>query len=674
MASCQTSRWAGTSPYVKLVVTENESTSTETVSKLDWSLYYISNYAAQTSSARAYTVTINGTNQKSGSYNINGVTGTKLIASGTTSVNKGDSARSVSFSVSFAFNLTWSGTYKGTLSASSSVTVSAKQSYTITYNANGGSSAPGKQTKVYGTNVTLSTGKPTRAGYIFKGWATTSGGAVAYQPGGTYSSNANITLYAVWQQSTFTVTYNANGGTGAPSNQTKTYGTNLTLSSTKPTKTDYKFEGWGTSSSDTTPKYQPGGIYTANAGITLYAIWTLDYEKPRITNLIVNRCNLALSPNGLPILEQKDDGKYGVVQFEWNTDKVISFINIAFKLSTATAWSSANSYDVDLDNSTSNVVVSDDRKSGSVLTTLMSQDGSGNTSAIDLGADFTYYVKITVADSSGQTTMLRFLNGTVYPIDFLNGTDATGTAIGKAATLPNTFEIAWPTKFTGGIKNEVLSQESDLDNIMTPNTYASLNVGANTYTNLPSGVTSDTFTLEVISAGDAGQVLQKLTTCSKTGSTSYIRFYYDGEWGNWIKNIDTNTANLTYQKKHSQKTLWTGSWHMNGDHRVQLSEKISDQDHGIVLSFSRFDNDLNIPLDYAWNNFFIPSHFVNDHDGQGVSFMMIQAVNPFDYIASKYLYISDQIISGHAKNTENGSNNGITYKNSEFVLRAVYGV
>ena len=149
MASCQTTRWAGTSPYVKLVVTENASTSTATVSKLDWAVYYISDYPAD-ASARTYTVKINGSvpSGGTGSYNINGVTGTKRMASGTVSINKTASTQKITFSVSFPFELTWSGQYKDTLSASRTVTVSAKPSYTITYNANGGSNAPGKQTKV----------------------------------------------------------------------------------------------------------------------------------------------------------------------------------------------------------------------------------------------------------------------------------------------------------------------------------------------------------------------------------------------------------------------------------------------------------------------------------------------------------------------------------------------
>lgn len=72
---------------------------------------------------------------------------------------------------------------------------------------------------------------------------------------------------------TYTVSYNANGGSGAPGNQTKTWGSNLTLSSTKPTRSGYNFIGWGTSVSATSASYQPGGTYSSNSGITLYAIW-----------------------------------------------------------------------------------------------------------------------------------------------------------------------------------------------------------------------------------------------------------------------------------------------------------------------------------------------------------------------------------------------------------------
>ena len=79
-------------------------------------------------------------------------------------------------------------------------------------------------------------------------------------------------VYCVWQANTYTVSYNANGGSGAPSNQTKTYGVNLTLSSTRPTRTNYNFKGWATSASGSVA-YQPGGTYSSNAAVTLYAVW-----------------------------------------------------------------------------------------------------------------------------------------------------------------------------------------------------------------------------------------------------------------------------------------------------------------------------------------------------------------------------------------------------------------
>lgn len=80
------------------------------------------------------------------------------------------------------------------------ITVTAP-TYTVSYNANGGSGAPSSQTKQYDKTLTLSSVKPTRAGYAFKGWATSPGAASAqYQSGNSYSSNKDLTLYAVWER------------------------------------------------------------------------------------------------------------------------------------------------------------------------------------------------------------------------------------------------------------------------------------------------------------------------------------------------------------------------------------------------------------------------------------------------------------------------------------------
>ena len=83
-------------------------------------------------------------------------------------------------------------------------------------------------------------------------------------------------MYAVWKANAYTISYNANGGSGAPSSQTKEYGTNISLSKITPTRTGYKFIGWHTSASDTGAKvisYNPGDVYKKNDDLKLYAVW-----------------------------------------------------------------------------------------------------------------------------------------------------------------------------------------------------------------------------------------------------------------------------------------------------------------------------------------------------------------------------------------------------------------
>ncbi|OLA34198.1 MAG: hypothetical protein BHW38_04710 [Firmicutes bacterium CAG:321_26_22] len=291
---------------------------------------------------------------------------------------------------------------------------SDSSTYTVRYNANGGKNAPTNQTKTKDVSLTLNSGVPSKDGYTFKGWATTSSATTAtYQPGGSYTTNKSITLYAVWSQnkvivrfntnsgtlassttyngttytwtasggtvsrkvgsgtatsdfftinygsqtgsdglpdrsdtSTYlkitrsgyttiadsawvcksgcttsgkvfasgtvynasdfcnassanctvelnanwqkvhTITYNANGGSGAPASQSVINGSSFTASSTKPIRTGYTFLGWGSSSGATTVSYTPGTTYTPTSDLTLYAIWK------------INKVNFKFSTNG----------------------------------------------------------------------------------------------------------------------------------------------------------------------------------------------------------------------------------------------------------------------------------------------------------------------------------------------------------------------------------------
>lgn len=409
MASCITSQWGDSySPQIRLTVTQTDSTNTSAT--LSWKLEYVPHGYPLYISSRNYTVKIGGSTVKSGTYNANGVTSTKTISSGTKTITKTTSKQNISFSVSFTFNATWSGSYAGTKSASGNITVSAKPSYKISYNANGGSGAPSSQTKWYGQNLTLSSTKPTRTGYSFLGWSTSSSATSAtWTAGGTYTANAADTLYAVWKANTYTVKYNANGGSGAPGNQTKTYGKTLTLSSVKPTKTNYNFKGWGTSASSTTVSYAPGASYTKNASITLYAIWELAYTPPRIKNLSVDRCNVSG--------ELGEEGTYALVVFNWETDESVVSVKIEWKASSDETYSKT-------------IMIPSSGTSGSVSEII----GEGL-----LNTEYVYNILVSIEDQNGASSSRKNLPQIAFIIDFL--AEGKGVAFGKPAEEVATLDV-----------------------------------------------------------------------------------------------------------------------------------------------------------------------------------------------------------------------------------------
>ena len=146
--------------------------------------------------------------------------------------------------------------------------------YTVSFNAGGGIGAPENQSKTHGTDLTLSSTVPTWTGHTFSSWNTSPDGTgTSFSPGDTFTIDADTVLYAIWTADTYTVSYNANGGSGAPATQTKNYGEPLNLSSTVPSRTNYDFVEWNTAADGTGTSYQPEDEYTANAALTLYAIW-----------------------------------------------------------------------------------------------------------------------------------------------------------------------------------------------------------------------------------------------------------------------------------------------------------------------------------------------------------------------------------------------------------------
>ena len=287
--------------------------------------------------------------------------------------------------------------------------------YTVTYDANEGTNPPSAQTKTYGTDLVLSSTSPSRFGYNFLGWATSADATVAeYSAGGVYKTNANLSLYAVWERAIFTVTYDANGGTNAPASQEKVYETDLILTSDEPTRKYHAFKGWAESQTATVPTYLAGGTYSSNVDITLYAVWEVTYLIPRITSVSVVRCD----ENGEP----QDDGTYALVKFNWATDEDVTSIRVYWKKSTDVSY-------VD------NQGIAATGRSGSV-----SQAVGGGAISEDSAYNFT----ISVADSTDSNSATQSIGNTKFPIDLLSG--GKGVTIGEPAKEEG-FIVKFMSKF-----------------------------------------------------------------------------------------------------------------------------------------------------------------------------------------------------------------------------------
>ena len=404
MASCITSQWSNTySPQARLTVDAVNANST--LANLNWKLEYVGHgYPPHTTGGRAYSVVVAGETVSSGSYDINGKTGTYTIASGTKRVSRTKSNQTVSFSLSFAFNLTWSGVYSGTRSASGTVTVQARSSNTYSFNANGGTGAPSSATKWGGEDFTFPTGKPNRTGYAFAGWYNTSiNNGTVYQPGQTVHDlpDQAVTWLAKWTANAFTVKYDANGGTGAPGNQTKTYGVTLKLSTTVPTRENCIFLGWGTAPGSTTVAYAAGANYTANADLTLYAMWRRAYNPPVIENVKIDRST--------SLGTITDKGDMAAVSFDWRLDENsggLESIKVGYR-----------------------------REGGSWFDSTVTASGmSGHvekkTVGLMLSTENSYEIRILVTDDKGSTEYIGTLPATKYIIDF---SPEGGIGFGKPA-------------------------------------------------------------------------------------------------------------------------------------------------------------------------------------------------------------------------------------------------
>lgn len=409
------------------------------------------------------------TSGKSASYKSNSLV--LLTSNKTKTIAKTHSSQSVAISITLTDRLdnfdgnAYSSKPTMTGSDTLSVTVGARTSYTVSYNANSGSGAPSSQTKWYGESLTLTSTKPTRSGYAFSHWNTNiSNTGTSYNPGSSYTGNTGLTLYAIWNP---LITYNGNGGGNVPAAQIKGYGTSITLSSTVPTRTGYQFVHWNTNASDTGTSYSPGATYTSNTALTLYAIWRKVAQAPTISGLSAIRCNASGTAD--------DSGTYCKVTASWSVD------------TSSDSGMSSNRGTV-----TGTIVDGESSSSRSITFGSGSSGTSGTATAIVSGCDTDsqYVITVTVTNSVvgvGNNSRLStsrsdILTRAFLTMDFAKG----GRGIGMGCAAPTSgLECGFDAQFDGDLEvmgelsapNLILSHQTGSD-VASPYSDSSWGVAA----------------------------------------------------------------------------------------------------------------------------------------------------------------------------------------------------
>ena len=149
-----------------------------------------------------------------------------------------------------------------------------------------------------------------REGWRFLGWNTAADGSgKPFSVGDVITPEANMTLFAQWERVTYPITYNANGGSGAPASQDKAYGVDLALSTSVPVHDEEStpgftvrldpregtlagsdvlvasrifqvtFASWNTAADGSGDAFAPGATYDANAALSLFATWVPGAER-----------------------------------------------------------------------------------------------------------------------------------------------------------------------------------------------------------------------------------------------------------------------------------------------------------------------------------------------------------------------------------------------------------
>ncbi len=635
--------------------------------------------------------TINSSASKSGSLTINGTkytfsftaalsgNQTKTLYTKTVTVaHASDGSKTCAFSATCGINVTLSGTYYGNITASgngafntiarastiSSVTASVSVNGTNTVKVDISRKASAFTHTVvfsFGSYSKTNTGVATSSSYaIPTSWLNaipnaTSGTAKVTVT--TYSGNTKIGA-AVSKNFTITVpasvvpTFGGVAVADTTTNQT-TFG-NMVQGKSKPKFTitasgalgstikTYKtvFEGKTyTGAAPTASAITGSGQVSASITITdsrgrtasTTKTWTVAaYSPPKIISFQGFRC--------LQDGTENYEGTYikAFVNFSISpvNNKNAGSYSLEYKQKTGTTWASLTS--------------------GAIYTL---NDSVISASGL-FGVDNTYEIRLSVADSFTTIRSIFEIPTAFTLIDYHK--DGRAMAFGKVCEIAEGVEFGLPAFFSHGETPEgavMLQTGADVDTIRTSGFYAFSAAVRATLLNIP--IAAGSGCLCVFDMGEAGQKMQIAARCS-IDSEIWERMFYSNTWQPWKKIYNG-----------SGKILWSGGMYMTEGHKITFSENASKQPSGIVLVFSEYvDGEVK---SQSIASFFVHKKSILSHAGSGNNFIMSTSNGSF--FATKYLYIRDDGITGHANNgLAFNATSGVTLTNNRFVLRYVIGV
>lgn len=640
-----------------------------------------SSYTINSSASKSGTLTINGTKYSfTFTASLSGNQTKTIYTKKVTVSHAANGTKTCSFACTAGINVTLSGTYYGTVSASgngtfntiarastissvtSSVAINGTNAVTVNI-SRAASSFTHTVVFSFGSYSKTTTDVGTSTSYaIPTSWINaipkaTSGTAkvtVTTYSGSTKIGSAVSKNFTVTVPASVVPTISSVAVADTTTNQT-TYG-NMVQGKSKPkftitaagayssTITAYKtvFESKTyTGATPTASAITKSGTVTAKITVTdsrgrtasVDKSWTVvAYSAPKITSFQGFRC--------LADGTENYDGTYlnAAVKYSVSAlnNKNTANYTLEYKLSSATTWTSL--------------------ASGSAYSLSESIISAKEI----LGVDNSYDVRLSVSDAFTTVRSIIDIPTAFTLLDF--NASGRGLAFGKVSEKTEGVEFGLPAFFSyGETPSSVtyLQGGVDLDTILEPGFYAIPTTEVSgTLINKPWAATS-TGSLIVLREGNGLQKCQIAHQCNKNNGCIYERSYYTNAWGEW---------RTVYNG--GGKILWTGGYYMTAAHIITFSELVSKQPSGIVLVFSEYSD--GAARNQTWSSHFVHKSLIASHSGTGNVFWMSTSNGAF--VATKYLYIRDDGITGHANNGIVMEGSGITLTNTRFVLRYVIGI